>query len=117
MAKKKKKSNRKPKVETNRPKVSARPVSRQIIKAVRRDRRTNPSIDMVLARLRFRDGVKSAARNPRLRAMRERIEREDHLEFTANQLYEQYRPFGCTWAACVQAVKTDWVPQFRAKWA
>ena len=34
----------------------------------------------------------------------------------AERLWLQYKDKGVTWAACVQAVKTDWVIQLRAKY-
>ena len=34
----------------------------------------------------------------------------------AEELWHEYRSKGATWAACVQAVKTNWVAQFRAKY-
>ena len=34
----------------------------------------------------------------------------------AEDLWQEYQSQGATWAACVQAVKTGWIAQFRAKY-
>jgi len=34
----------------------------------------------------------------------------------AEELYREYGPKGATWAACVQAVKTNWINQFVKKY-
>ncbi len=66
-------------------------VSRKTRKMMRRARRANPSVDAILAR--------QAAETPARRAVRLRAE----------ELLARFGPAGATWAACVQAVKTDWV--------
>lgn len=42
---------------------------------------------------------------------------EDRVERAAIELHTKYGEVGATWAACVQAVKTDYVPQFHLKYA
>jgi hypothetical protein len=113
---KKKKQQKKVEKAVNRPKVSARPVNRSLLKAVRRDRRAHPSLDSILQRLNYRETVMARNHDHRLRAQRERFERDNSVESQARQLYNQFAEFGVTWAACVQAVKTNWVAQFMVKW-
>jgi hypothetical protein len=74
-------------------------VSRKICKAMRRERRANPTAEMLLRQ--------RAAETPEKRLQREQAE----------ELYKQFHSKGATWAACVQAVKTDWVGSFKAKYA
>ena len=73
-------------------------VSRKTVKLARREKQTNPSLMQVLHR--------RAGESPKQRAIRE----------TAEGLYREYASKGATWAACVQAVKTDWISQFKNKY-
>lgn len=73
-------------------------VARKTRNVMRRERRANPTVDMLLARLR--------AETVAERALRERAE----------ALVQEYGSKGATWAAAVQAVKTDWVASFRNKY-
>ena len=73
-------------------------VSKKIKNLGRRERRANPSLKSVLAKRR--------AESPSKREIREKAE----------LLYREYGSKGATWSACVQAVKTDWVTQFRSKY-
>lgn len=52
-----------------------------------------------------------------MRSRRENLERAEGIEARARELYEQFKDAGVTWAAAVQAVKTDWVAQFVVKWS
>jgi len=65
---------------------------------MRRERRANPTLEMLLAQRK--------AETPTDRRVREQ----------AQELWFQYGSEGATWAACVQAVKTDWVAQFKDKY-
>jgi len=73
-------------------------ISRKIRNLVRRERRANPTPEMLL--LEYRAGTLEK------RKTRERAE----------ELYREYGPKGATWAACVQAVKTNWITQFVSKY-
>jgi len=50
------------------------------------------------------------------RKLKERYFEEEKIQKQASKLFEQYSDVGVTWAACVQAVKTDWVPSFHNVW-
>ncbi len=69
-------------------------VSRKIRNLLRRERRANPTVKML------------HARSPEKRRIQEQAE----------ELWQEYQSKGATWAACVQAVKTGWVAQFRNKY-
>ena len=73
-------------------------VSRKIRNLLRRERRANPSVEMRLAQ--------GKAESPTKQQIRERAE----------ALWLEYKSKGATWSACVQAVKTKWVPQFKNKY-
>jgi hypothetical protein len=73
-------------------------VSKKIRNLMRRERRANPTVEMVQAR------VKSETEERR--RVRERAE----------ELWRDYGSNGASWAACVQAVKTNWVGQFINKY-
>ena len=73
-------------------------LSRKIRNLMRRERRANPTVEMRLAQ--------SKAESPAQRQVREQVE----------ALWLEYKSKGATWAACGQAVKTKWVPQFKNKY-
>ena len=73
-------------------------VSRKTVKLARREKRANPSLMQILHR--------RAGAGPKTRAIREKAE----------GLHREYASKGATWAACVQAVKTDWISQFKNKY-
>ena len=73
-------------------------VSRKTVKLARREKRANPSLMQILRR--------RAEESPKKRATREKAE----------GLHREYASKGATWAACVQAVKTDWISQFKNKY-
>jgi hypothetical protein len=50
-------------------------------------------------------------------AFKEKYLHEDYVQRRAAELYFQYVDLGVKWSACVQAVRTDWIPQFQVKWA
>ena len=73
-------------------------VSRKTVKLARREKRANPSLMQILHR--------QVGESPRKREIREKAE----------GLYREYASKGATWAACVHAVKTDWISQFKNKY-
>jgi hypothetical protein len=73
-------------------------VSRKIRNMMRRERRANPTLEMIFARRK--------SETPEKRRVRERAE----------DLWREYHSNGASWAACVQAVKTDWISQFINKY-
>jgi hypothetical protein len=64
---------------------------------MRRERREKPPIDTLLARRSRESGEERAAREQ------------------AEELFRRFHGEGVTWAACVQAVKTNWVASLLAK--
>jgi hypothetical protein len=73
-------------------------VSRNIRNLMRRERRANPTLQMLFARRK--------SETPEKRRVRERAE----------ELWREYHANGATWAACVQAVITDSIGQFISKY-
>jgi hypothetical protein len=73
-------------------------VSKKIRNIGRKERRANPSLKSIL------DSRKSET--PEKRKIREKAE----------ELWREYGPKGAEWSACVQAVKTNWVPKFINKY-
>jgi hypothetical protein len=74
-----------------------RNVSKRTLKAMRRERRENPPVETLLAR-RSRE-------SPEERSVREQAE----------DLFRRFHAEGVTWAAAVQAVRTNWVASLLAK--
>jgi hypothetical protein len=75
-----------------------RNVSRKTQNAMRRDRNANPSLKMLIAR--------RISEAPAKRQIREQAE----------VLHRELKDTGATWAQCVQAVKTYWIPQLKNKY-
>ena len=65
---------------------------------MRRDRNANPSSKMLIARKASETLVKRQTREQ------------------AEALHRELQDNGATWAQCVQAVKTNWVPQLKNKY-
>jgi hypothetical protein len=73
-------------------------VSKKIRNMGRSERRANPSLKSILDRRKSETLEK--------RRIREKAE----------ELWREYGPKGAEWSACVQAVKTNWVPKFINKY-
>ena len=41
---------------------------------------------------------------------------EEKIKLEASKLHRTYKPAGCTYGACVQALKTNYLSQFTEKW-
>ncbi len=65
-------------------------VSRKIRNLMRRERRAIPT--------------------PELSPEKRRVQEQ------AEDLWREYQSKGATWAACVQAVKTGWIAQFKSRY-
>lgn len=87
-------------------KGTQRNVARATINAMRRERK--PTVESVLQSQRAR----AECRDPKLR---ERYIEEARVLSVASDLLARYNGVA-TWAACVQAVKTDSVSQFHNKY-
>lgn len=99
-----------------KPKFSARNVGRKLLNDMARERRAHPAIEDIQKRAAHRSFI-MARHEKSLQPLRERYENEEMVNTRANQLFYQYRAADVTWGACVQAVKTDWVPQFHSVWS
>lgn len=87
-------------------------VSRKLLNAVRTEKRKNPPVDTLIARMNHRNMILAKGSRDQKKKMEEKIS----IENRASELFEQFSKHGVTWAACVQAVKTDWVPSFMNRW-
>ncbi len=74
-----------------------RNVSARTLKAMRRERRQSPPVETLLARRRHESAEQ--------RSIREQAE----------DLHRRLQADDVTWAACVQAVKTNWVASLLAR--
>lgn len=88
-------------------------VSRKTLIDMRKDRKAKRPVEDVLAKLRHRDEVMRRGTAKQV----EKLEKAIYVEDRATELYTQYQEVGITWAACVQAVKTDYISQLHQKWA
>ena len=91
-------------------------VKRSTLIALRKERRANPSLKSIFQRLEHREYVLSRKHDPKFKVLRERYIYEDSINSRATKLLDKFGSYGATWAGCVQAVKTDFVPSFESKW-
>ena len=89
-------------------------VSRDIRNRMRRN--SVKSINDIEKSRQHRDMVKARTHDRSYDRLRERYEWEDMVHNRALDLYSRFGPAGVTWAACVQAVKTDTVSTFTQKY-
>ena len=89
---------------------------RSTLNALRLARRANPSLASLDQRTEHRAYVLSRKHDPKFKVLRDRYMYEDSINSRASQLFEKFSSYGATWAGCVQAVKTDFVPSFETKW-
>jgi hypothetical protein len=75
-----------------------RNISKKTQNAMRRDRNSNPSSEILTAR--------RASETPT----------KKHIREQAEALHRELKDSGATWAQCVQAIKTHWIPQLKNKY-
>ena len=92
-----------------------RNVSRKTLIELRAERKKVFNLRSWKARNDHRNFILSR-HEPSYSKLRKRYEYEEFVSGRATDLFEQYKNAGITWAACVHAVKTDWVPKLHIKW-
>jgi len=93
-----------------------RNVSRRTYNMMRREKRTNPKLVDVLKRMEHREGIIFNPKGKKENELRDRYLDEDYVKRSAEKLFIQYEEIGITWAACVQAIKTNFAEQLHSKW-
>lgn len=93
-----------------------RSVSRITTNMLRRERRVNPALVDVLKRMEYREGVIYSPKGKKEHELRDRYLDEDYTNRAASKLFDDYKVIGITWAACVQAIKTNFAEQLHSKW-
>lgn len=93
-----------------------RNLSRRTYNILRRERRANPALIDFLKRMEHRQGVISSPKGKKGHELRDRYLDEDYTKQAAEKLFMQYKEIGITWAACVQAIKTNFAEQLHSKW-
>ena len=90
-------------------------VSQKIKNDVKRN--TQKPLGDIVRSMRKVEEVLSRTRDASTSDQRKKIMNNEMIELSASRLYEKFGPKGATWAACVQAVKTDYVSSFTDKWS
>lgn len=90
-----------------------RNLGRKIRNELRRERRANPTIESILAKAKHRRDI---LEKKGYSLLKEELLKKIDIEKRSLALYNKYKNKGVSWASCIQAVKTDWVPQFETKW-
>lgn len=90
-------------------------VARKTLNAMRRDRRENPSIDSLFQASDHRRLVLGRPKDKNLAILYKKYVEEDRVNSRAEDLFKSFKSAGVTWAACVQAVKTDYIAQLEMK--
>ncbi|MFA5489247.1 MAG: hypothetical protein WC284_08515 [Candidimonas sp.] len=88
-------------------------VSRKMLNELRRERHKNPSADMLARRLQNRKMILTKG----TREQKDALYKKESDYYAALELFEKFSHKGAKWSACVQAVKTNWVASFKAKYA
>jgi ABC-type lipoprotein export system ATPase subunit len=94
--------------------------SRKLLNSIRRDKRNFVVVDMQTIR-------SMTAKEDFYRELSKRRDQKSKDQYAkylekqsavseAEKLYKKYKKAGCTYGACVQAVKTNWVSNFTQKW-
>ena len=94
--------------------------SRKLVNSIRRDKRNFVVVDMQTIR-------SMTAKEDFYRELSKRRDQKSKDQYAkylekqsatgeAEKLYKKYKKAGCTYGACVQAVKTNWVSNFTQKW-
>lgn len=95
-------------------------VGRKIRNMLRRARRSGELVDdQVLRGWHDREKYWRELSTRRDQASKDRYTKwaeEQRIKLEASKLYRTYKPAGCTYSACVQALKTNWMTQFTEKW-
>lgn len=94
--------------------------SRKITNAIKRDRRKFIFVDMQT--IRSMTAHENFYRE--LAGRRDQKSKDQYAKYLekqsivneAEKLYKKYKRAGCTYGACVQAVKTNWVSNLTQKW-
>ncbi len=90
-------------------------VARKTVNAMRRDRRLNPAIDSIFQRMDHRRMVLSRPKDRNLAKLHKKYSTQEQVKNRAESLFKQFQGAGVTWAACIQAVKTDYIGQLEMK--
>lgn len=91
-------------------------VSRKIRNMVRRSRREDRPLEDILKSDANRQRVLEKPSGDRERKLRDRYREEDRVAKAAAMLFKQFENQGMSWAAAVQAVKTDKIPEVTEKY-
>lgn len=92
-------------------------VNKKVLNKIRKMRSWSAARDK--ASRDFRNNIIHRARrssDKEINRLAEKFKQEAAVESMALDLFDKYGSYGCTWAACIQAVKTDHVPQLKDKW-
>jgi len=111
MAKRKKSSKTKYTSKGQRPNVG-----RKITKALRNDRRENPSIDSILRSYFHKKRVIYKPQNEAERKLAKKYAYEEVVSAQSNDLLTKYSKAGLTKAEAVMAIKTEQVSSLINKW-
>ena len=91
-------------------------VSRQQLIMGRAERRANPTVASMMASAEHKANILSRTKDKSIAPLREKYIEDDRVSRRAGELFKKYSAKGATYAACVQAVKTDWISSFENKY-
>jgi hypothetical protein len=92
-------------------------LARKTRNMLRRDRRENPAVEDVMRSYAVKQEIIAKPRGDKQRELRERYIAEEDTHYQALKLFEQYKEAGIKWAACIQAIKTNFVEHLHNKWS
>ncbi len=92
-----------------------RNVSRKIVNAMRRDFRLNPSLRSIFQKMDHKRLILSRPKDKSVADQFKKYTEAEQVRLRAESLQKQYQGVGIKFSACVQAVKTNYIPQLEMK--
>ena len=82
---------------------------------MRRDRRLNPSLASIFQKMDHKRAILSRPKDKNVAAQFKKYTEAEQVRLRAEGLQKQYQGVGIKYSACVQAVKTNYIPQLEMK--
>ena len=92
-----------------------RNVARKTVNAMRRERRLKPTLESIFQKMDHKRLILSRPKDKSVADQFKKYVDNDQIKLRAEALQKQYRGVGIKYSACVQAVKTNYVPQLEMK--
>lgn len=89
-------------------------VNKKLRNAIRKERIPTPT--SMAQSVAFREKIIKSPKTPEERILKKKFEKDDEIITEASRLWNNFRVAGMTWAAAVQAVKTEKTEEIKTAW-